>query len=339
MISEAIKLTIEGQNLSHDICVEVAREIMSGNASGMKIASFLTSLRMKGETVDEIASFAKVMKEFCNKINPKVEGTLIDTCGTGGDKLKTFNISTVAAFVVAGAGIPVAKHGNRSVTSKCGSADILEAMGVNLNLNPKQVEKTIENVGIGFMFAPLFHPAMKSVQSVRKELAIRTIFNILGPLTNPANAEAQLIGVYSKNLGFKVANALDNLGLKHVLVVYGSGMDEISTLGVTDITELKYGEVKEYTIRPEEFKIKKARINDLYAKDIETSVKFFGEVLEGKSGPRLDIVLLNAAAGIVVGGTAETIAEGLDIAYESVKSGRALEKFDQLVRETQKYET
>ena len=160
------------------------------------------------ETVDEIASFAKVMKEFCNKINPKVEGTLIDTCGTGGDKLKTFNISTIAAFVVAGAGIPVAKHGNRSVTSKCGSADILEAMGVNLNLNPKQVEKTIENVGIGFMFAPLFHPAMKNVQSVRKELAIRTIFNTLGPLTNPANAEAQLIGVYSKNLGFKVANAL-----------------------------------------------------------------------------------------------------------------------------------
>ena len=315
------------------------KEIMSGKASNTQIAGFLTALRMKGETIKEITAFAEVMKEFCNKINPIVDGTLIDTCGTGGDKLKTFNISTVAAFVVAGAEIPVAKHGNRSVTSKCGSADILAAMGVNLNLNPKQVEKTIEKVGIGFMFAPLFHPAMKNVQSIRKELAMRTIFNILGPLTNPANVEAQVIGVYSNNLAFKVANALNNLGLKHVLVVYGSGMDEISTLGITDIAELKEGQVKEYSIRPEEFRIKKARINDLHAKDIETSVKFFKGVLEGKSGPRLDIVLLNAAAGIVVGGMAETITEGLDIAHESVKSGRALEKLEQLVRETQKYET
>lgn len=339
MINEAVKLAIEGQNLSPEICDAVAREIMSGNASETKIAAFLTSLRMKGETAEEIASFAKVMREFCRKINPKVNRTMVDTCGTGGDKLKTFNISTTASFVVAGEGIPVAKHGNRSVTSKCGSADILEALGVYLNLTPKQVEKTIEKVGIGFMFAPLFHPAMKNVQSVRKELAIRTIFNILGPLTNPANAKAQVIGIYSGSLALKVANALKKMGLEHVFVVYGSGMDEISTLGVTDIVELKDGKVTEFTIRPEDFKIKKASIEDLYAKDIETSVKFFREVLEGKSGPRLDIVLLNAAAGIVVGGVAETIAEGIEVARESVKSGRALEKFEQLVEETQRYET
>lgn len=338
MINEAVKMVIEGQNLNPKICKEVAREIMNGNASETKIAAFLTSIRMKGETAEEIASFAKVMRDFCSKINPKVNGTLIDTCGTGGDKLKTFNISTAAAFVVAGEGIPVAKHGNRSVTSKCGSADVLEAMGVNLNLTPKQVEKTIEKVGIGFMFAPLFHPAMKNVQSIRKELAIRTIFNILGPLTNPANAKAQVIGVYSKSLTFKVANALNKLGLEHALVVYGSGMDEISTLGVTYIAELKDSEVTEFTISPEDFEIKKANINDLYAKDIETSVKFFREVLEGKNGPRLDIVLLNAAAGIIVSDMAETIAEGIEIAHESVKSGRALEKFEQLVEEAQRYE-
>ena len=338
MINEAVKMVIEGQNLNPKICKEVAREIMNGNASETKIAAFLTSIRMKGETAEEIASFAKVMRDFCSKINPKVNGTLIDTCGTGGDKLKTFNISTAAAFVVAGEGIPVAKHGNRSVTSKCGSADVLEAMGVNLNLTPKQVEKTIEKVGIGFMFAPLFHPAMKNVQSIRKELAIRTIFNILGPLTNPANAKAQVIGVYSKSLTFKVANALNKLGLEHALVVYGSGMDEISTLGVTYIAELKDSEVTEFTISPEDFEIKKANINDLYAKVIESSVKFFRVVLEGRRGRRRDLVLLCAAAGIIVSGMAETIAEGIEIAHESVKSGRALEKFEQLVEEAQRYE-
>ncbi len=339
MINEAIKLAVDGQNLTPEICNAVAREIMSGNASDTKIAAFLTSLRMKGETAGEIASFVRVMREFCKKINPKVNGVMIDTCGTGGDKLKTFNISTTAAFVVAGAVIPVAKHGNRSVTSKCGSADILEAMDINLNLLPKQVEKTIEKVGIGFMFAPLFHPAMKNVQNVRRELGIRTIFNILGPLTNPAKVKAQIIGVYSKGIAVKVANALNNLGLKHGLVVYGSGMDEISTLSETNIVELKDGKVKEYIIRPEDFGIKKASIKDLYAQDIETSVTFFKEVLSGKRGPRLDIVLLNAAAGIVVGGVAETLSEGIEIARESVKSGRALKKLDQLVEETQKYET
>jgi anthranilate phosphoribosyltransferase len=337
MINEAIKLAVEGKDLGKPTCEAVAREIMSGNVSEMKIAAFLTSLRMKGETAEEIASFARVMREFCSRINPKVNGTLVDTCGTGGDRLKTFNVSTAAAFVVAGAGIPVAKHGNRSVTSKCGSADILEALGVNLNLTPEQVERSIEKVGIGFMFAPNFHPATRNVQNVRRELGIRTIFNVLGPLTNPAGAKAQVIGVYDKSLTLKIANALRDLGVERALVVHGSGMDEITTLGTTYVAELKAKEVIEYTIHGDDFGIAKPTIDGLYAKDIETSMRFFKEVLEGKGGPRLDIVLLNAAAGIYVGGKAETIAEGLDVADESIKSGNALSKLEQLVEDTQRY--
>lgn len=339
MINEAVKLAVEGKDLKKDICEAVAREIMSGNVSEMKIAAFLTSIRMKGETADEIASFARVMREFCCKINPRVNGTLVDTCGTGGDRLKTFNISTAAAFVVAGAGISVAKHGNRSVTSNCGSADILEATGVNLNLTPEQVKRSIEKVGIGFMFAPLFHPAMRNVQSVRRELGIRTIFNILGPLTNPANAKAQVIGVYSRDLTLRVANALRDIGIERALVVHGSGMDEISTLDVTYVAELNSDKIIEYTIHGADFGLAKPIVDELYAKDVETSVRFFKEVLEGRGGLKLDIVLLNAAAGIFVGGIVETIAEGLDVARESVKSGKALLKLEQLIEDTQQYET
>jgi len=339
MIDRAINLLIEGKNLDQDTCTNVAREIISGNVSDTKISAFLTSLRMKGETSVEIASFVKVMKEYCLKINPSVKGILVDTCGTGGDELKTFNISTIASFIVASAGIPVAKHGNRSITSKCGSADILEAMGVNLNLTPKQVEKTIEKIGIGFMFAPLFHPAMKNVQAVRKEIGIRTIFNILGPLTNPAGVKTQIIGVYSKNLTRKIAESLKEIGINHALVVHGSGMDEISTLDVTNIAELKNGFVKEYTIHPKDFNLSIPRINDLQAKDLDDSVKIFKDILAGKNGSKLDIVLLNAAAGIVVGKGANTISEGINIAYKLIESGKVLEKFKQLREETKKYET
>jgi len=339
MINSAIELALEHKNLLKDQCTEVAREIMSGQASDIQKAAFLTSLRMKGETSDEIAAFVKIMREFCNKIKPKVKGTLVDTCGTGGDKLKTFNVSTAAAFVVAGTGIPVAKHGNRSVSSNCGSADILESMGINLNLTPLQVEKTIEKIGIGFMFAPFFHPAMKHVQNVRRELGIRTIFNILGPLTNPANAKAQIIGVYSNELALKVANALKEFDLNHVLVVNGSGMDEISTISHTDIVELKNGKIHKFTINPKNYGIQKAELNEIYAKNVKISVKYFNEILDGKSGPRLDIVLLNAAAGIMVGGKAESLKEGLEIARESVNSGKTRNKFNQLVGETKRYET
>lgn len=338
MINEAIRKVVEGHDLNGEECETVARQIMSGNATETGIAAFLTSIRMKGETAEEISSFAKVMREFCNQIGPNVSGKLVDTCGTGGDGLKTFNISTAAAFVVAGAGVPVAKHGNRSVSSKCGSADILEVLGVNINITPDQVEKTIENVGIGFMFAPLFHPAMKNVQKVRRELGIRTIFNILGPLTNPANAKAQVIGVYSSDIIMKMAVSMNDLGIEHGLVVHGSGMDEITTLGETLVAELKDGLIKEYTIEPEDFGIAKASLDELCADDLETSVSIFRDVLEGKPGPRSDIVLLNAAAGLMVGGKADSISNGLEAARESIKSGKALEKLEQLVEETKRYE-
>jgi len=338
MIQKAIELLVMGKQLSDDVCRDVAREIISGNTNDLQVASFLTAFRMKGETVEEIASFARVMREFCKEINPKVDGALVDTCGTGGDSIKTFNISTASAFVLAGAGIPIAKHGNRSVTSKCGSADVLEALDVNMGLTPEQVETTIEKIGIGFMFAPTFHPTMKNVQNVRKELGIRTVFNLLGPLTNPANAKAQVIGVYSEKGVLKIAQVLKELGCKRGLVVHGSGMDEISTIGPTNVAELKDGEITEYFVSPEDFGITKATRNDLYAKDIKTAVRFTREVLEGKSGPRLDIVLLNAAAGIMVSGLAETLEDGLEIARESVRSGKAREKLEELVAETQKYE-
>lgn len=338
MINDAIKLAIEKQNLPPEMTVAVAKEIMAGKANDTTIAAFLTALRMKGETADEIASFVQVMREFCHKISPDVKGIIIDTCGTGGDKMKTFNISTSAAFIAAGAGIPVAKHGNRSVTSKCGSADILEAMGVNINVTPLQVEKIIEKVGIGFMFAPRFHPAMKHVQPVRRQLGIRTIFNILGPMTNPAYAQAQVIGVYDKQLLKKVANALKRLGLIHVLVVNGNGMDEISTLSSTDIVEVSNGCLKNYAIHPSDFGIKKPNLKELQAHDIETSVRFFKEVLEGKKSPRLDIALLNAAAAIVVGGKAKTFQDGFDLSNRIVQSGKAFEKFEQFREESLKYE-
>ena len=337
MIQKAIESVVMGKHLSDSVCRGVAREIMSGNTNDVQVASFLTSFRMKGETVEEIASFARAMREFCREISPKVDGVLVDTCGTGGDSLKTFNISTAAAFVVAGAGIPVAKHGNRSVTSKCGSADVLEALGVNMKLTPAQVETTIEKIGIGFMFAPTFHPAMKNVQTVRNELGVRTVFNILGPLTNPANAKAQVIGVYSEKSVLKIAHVLKELGCKRGLVVYGSGMDEISTIGPTNVAELKDGEITEYFVSQEDFGIAKAAQNDLYAKDIETAVRFTKDVLEGNPSPRLDIVLLNAAAGIMVSGMAETLEAGLKIARESVKYGKARKKLNELVAETQKY--
>jgi len=338
MINDAIKLAIEKQDLPPEMTAAVAREIMAGKANDTTIAAFLTALRMKGETADEIASFVQVMREFCHKISPNVKGIIIDTCGTGGDKMKTFNISTLAAFIAAGAGIPVAKHGNRSVTSKCGSADILEAMGVNINVTPLQVEKIIEKVGIGFMFAPRFHPAMKHVQPVRRQLGIRTIFNILGPMTNPAYAQAQVIGVYDKQLLKKVANALKHLGLTHVLVVNGNGMDEISTLSSTDVVEVSNGCLKNYAIHPSDFGIKKPNLKELQTHDIETSVRFFKEVLEGKKSPRLDIALLNAAAAIVVGGKAKTFQDGFDLSNRIVQSGKAFEKFEQFREESLKYE-
>ncbi len=244
MIRQGIAKIVDGKDLSKEEGEKIMNEIMEGNATSAQIAAFLTALRIKGESVDEITSLASVMRKFCYQIQPKVNDTLVDTCGTGGDKIKTFNISTAAALVAAGAGIPIAKHGNRSVTSRCGSADVLEALGFDLKMNPKMVEKSIEEIGIGFMFAPTFHPAMKYAIEPRREIRIRTIFNLLGPLTNPASAKAQLLGVYSDHLTEPLAHVLNNLGLEQAIVVHGlNGLDEISTIGQTKITNLKQGEI------------------------------------------------------------------------------------------------
>ncbi|EHP87375.1 anthranilate phosphoribosyltransferase [Methanotorris formicicus] len=333
MITDAIKKVVEFKDLDESEAIEVMNEIMGGKATQPQIASILTALRMKGETPVEIASFAKVMREFATKINPKVD-KLVDTCGTGGDNLNTFNISTTVAFVVAGCCVAVAKHGNRSVSSKCGSADVLEALGVNLDIPPKKVEECIEKVGIGFLFAPLYHSAMKHALPVRKEIGIRTVFNVLGPLTNPANAEYQVVGVYDGNLTEKIAEVLKLLGLKGAMVVHGSGMDEITTTGETKISELKDGDVKTYTITPEEFGFKRANVDELKGGDAKENARILREILDGKEGAKRDIVLINAAAALYVCNEAKSLEEGIKMAEKSIDSGKAMEKLEKLVEFT-----
>ena len=248
---------VERENLSHEDSREVMKEIMSGDATSAQLAAFLTALRMKGETVEEISAFAETMRENCRRIHPRVTGRLLDTCGTGGDRVKTFNVSTATAFVIAGAGVAIAKHGNRSVTSHCGSADVLERLGLNLNTNREAVECAIERIGIGFMFAPAFHPAMKHAASSRKEIGIRTIFNVLGPLANPASANAQLLGVYDAKLVEPVAYVLRKLGCEEAMVVHGlDGLDEISTIGTSAMAWLREGEVATLEIVPSDFGVK-----------------------------------------------------------------------------------
>ncbi|MBI5253120.1 MAG: anthranilate phosphoribosyltransferase [Euryarchaeota archaeon] len=335
-MKEFIGKLVEGKDLTVSEAEEAMKLIMSGAATQAQIGAFLTALRMKGETVAEITACAKIMRSFASKINPKVNGTLVDTCGTGGDKIKTFNISTIAAFVVAGAGIYVAKHGNRSVTSKAGSADVLEALGVKIDLPPKQVERCIESTGIGFMFAPVFHPAMKHAIGPRKEIGIRTVFNILGPLTNPASANAQLLGVYDAALTERIAKVLKLLGSKRVLVVHGlGGLDELSTFGETKISELEEGRVITYRVKPEDFGIKRAQVNELLGGDLEFNKNVVLDVLKnGEKGARRDIVALNAAAGIYAGGRTHSIKEAMGVANEYIDSGAAYKKLQALVRES-----
>ena len=331
-----INKLIESQDLEKEEAEEAMKTIMSGGATDAQIAAFLTALRLKGETKDEITACAKIMRDFAATIHPKVEGTLVDTCGTGGDTLKTFNISTISAFVLAGAGIPIAKHGNRSVTSKSGSADILEALGVKIGLDPHQVEKNIEDIGIGFMFAPGFHSAMKHVIGARREMGIRTVFNILGPLTNPANAEAQVLGVFDPDLTETMAHVLKDLGTERALVVHGmTGLDEISTLGETKVSELKDGNIETYTIMPEDFGIKRANIEELQGGDAKENAKIAIHILKnGEKGAKRDIIVLNAAAGIYVGGKADTIQDGIKIAEQTIDSGDAYKKLELLIEHT-----
>ncbi|MEM3041365.1 MAG: anthranilate phosphoribosyltransferase, partial [Nitrososphaerota archaeon] len=310
--------------------------IMSGCATEAQIGAFLTALAMKGETVQEISAFATVMREFCFRIHPRVNGRIVDTCGTGGDRVKTFNISTASAFVVAGAGVTVAKHGNRSVTSKTGSADVLENLGLNLDLEPKAVEKVIEEVGIGFMFAPKFHPAMMYAIGPRRELGIRTVFNLLGPLTNPAGANAQVLGVYSEKWLEPLARVLRELGCEEAMTVYGEeGLDEISIIGRTKVAWLKDGEVSLVSIMPKNYGFETARLEEISGTTTEESADLTFRVLNnilGPQDPKRNIVILNAAAGIVVGGKAQDLAEGREIASESLENGSAYQKLKMMIK-------
>ncbi len=336
MIIEAIKKLVENKNLTCEEARAVMNEIMSGEAHDAQIGSFLTALRMKGETAEEITGFAEGMIAKASKVILKNK-CVVDTCGTGGDSSGTFNISTTAAFVVAGAGVCVAKHGNRSISSRCGSADLLEALGICIELTPEQVAACIDEVGIGFMFAPMFHPAMRYVMPSRKAMGIRTVFNILGPLSNPAGAVAQVIGVYDESLTDVFAEVLKNLGVKHALVVHGAdGLDELSTTGSSKVSELKDGEIKSFKIESEEFGLKRAKLADILGGDVAENIQITKVILSGQAGPKRDIVVLNAAAAILVGGKADNLMEAVELAKESIDSGKALEKLNHLIKISQK---
>ena len=304
----------------------VMEEIMSGITDTGQIVSFLNALNDKGQTIDEITAAAIVMRRHCVKISSDKK-IILDTCGTGGDKKGTFNISTIAAFVVSGCGVSVAKHGNRSVSSSCGSADILEALGVNINMPKEIIEKCLDEIGITFLFAPNMHPAMKYAMPARKQIGKRTIFNIMGPLCNPAGATHQLIGVFEPSLTETLAKVLGNMGINHVLVVHGKdGLDEITTTTQTIISEFRNGVLNSYEITPEDFGFKKARVEDLLGGNISDNVQIMLEVLNGKPGSKTDIVLLNAAAALYAADKVKSIKEGINLASEAIDSGRALKK-------------
>jgi len=329
---QALTRIIEHREIFHDEMLSLMRRIMNGEVSPVLIAAIITGLRVKKETIGEIAAAATVMRELSTKVEVKDRSHLLDTCGTGGDSLHTFNISTASAFVAAAAGAKVAKHGGRSVSSKSGSADVLEALGVNLNLTPQQVARAIDEIGVGFMFAPNFHSAMKHAAPVRRELGIRTIFNILGPLTNPAGAENQVLGVFHADLVGICVRVLQRLGSRHVIVVHGAdGLDEISISGATRIGELKNGEVSEYTIQPEDFGIKSAEIKEIQVADAAASQTMLLSVLENQASVARDIVTLNAGAAIYVAGIAASLKEGVEKARQAIASGAAREKLRALV--------
>ena len=328
----AIKTVLANKNLTADEMTEVMRIIMTGEATPAQIGGFLVGLRMKGETVDEIASAAKVMRELATGV--KVSGDhVVDIVGTGGDGSNTFNISTACTFVVAAAGGTVAKHGNRSVSSKSGSADLLEAAGVKLDLNAAQVAKCINEVGVGFMFAPMHHSAMKHAIGPRKEMAVRTIFNVLGPLTNPAGAPNQLLGVFADELVEPLAEVLNKLGSNHVMVVHSEdGMDEISIGAATKVAELKDGKVTSYSITPEEFGLTNTNISELAVNSAEESLAVIKKVLNNEPGPAKDIVKFNSGAAIYVAGLADSLAAGIEKAEEVIASGAAKAKLEELVK-------
>jgi anthranilate phosphoribosyltransferase len=336
LIKYAIRKTVEGENLSEAEAAGAMTDIMDGEATPAQIACLITALRMKGETVEELTGFVRVMREKSLKVNP-TRTPLIDTCGTGGDKLNTFNISTTAAFVVAGAGVAVAKHGNRAASSRCGSADVLEALGVKFALPVDLVGRCIDECGIGFMFAPALHPAMKHAVGPRKEIGVRTVFNILGPMTNPAGAEYQVIGVFAPHLCELMGNVLARLGTVRAMVVHGmDGLDEISTLGETFAAEVSGGEVTTRRLQPADFGCAAAAADDMApGQSPEENARTLFSILSGEKGPKRDIVLANAAAALLVAGRAGDLREGMAIAAESLDSGAAAAALENLRKFTE----
>ena len=347
IITEALRALVERRDLSRIEAAGAMEAIMSGAATDVQIAAFLTALRMKGETVEELIGFAQVMREKVVKVRTRgsdlvgATGTdremLIDTAGTGGDASGTFNVSTATAFVVAGAGLKVAKHGNRSMSSLCGSADVVETLGIKIELSPVKIARCVEEVGIGFLYAPLLHTAMKHVMTARREMGVRTVFNLLGPLTNPAGANAQVIGVSSEAFTEPLARVLAELGTLRAFVVHGAdGLDEISNTGPSRISEVREGSVRNATVRPEDFGVALASIQDLRGGDREENALIIRQILSGEAGPRRDIVLINAAAALVVGGLTRDLKEGVGLAARSIDSGAAAKKLAGLIALSQR---
>ena len=348
MIKECISKVVVGKDLTEAEMEKAMDEIMSGEATPAQIGAFITALRIKGETVDEITGAARTMRAKASKIhvgNNLVnidrddinveEETILDIVGTGGDGTRTFNVSTTTAFVAAGAGVRVAKHGNRAVSSMCGSADVLENLGVNLDLSPENVERCVNEVGIGFLFAPIFHGAMKYAAGPRKEIGIRSIFNLLGPVTNPAGASALVLGVYDMNLTETIALVLKKLGTKEAYVVCGEGtFDEISICGPTKVSHLKNDEVNTFTMSPEEFGFKVSPVQDIVGGDAAENAHIVKDVLDGEQGPKRDMVLLNAAAAFVVAGLSKDFNEGIKLGEDVIDSGKAREKLNKLIEFT-----
>lgn len=330
MLQQTLSKIVQRRNLSAAEAEEALTQVMSGEATEAQIGALLVALRMKGETAEEIAGFARAMRAHCLQVRPQVAG-VVDTCGTGGDACDTFNISTTAAFIAAGAGVPIAKHGNRAVSSQCGSADVLRELGVNISLPPAAVAQCIDEVGIGFLFAAELHPAMKHAVAPRKQLALRTVFNILGPLTNPAGARRQVIGVFDAAMARVMAEALAATGSEHVLIAHGrAGLDEIATCGPTEITELREGTIRVYELTAAALGLPETPVEAIAGGDPGQSAGYLLRVLEGEAGPRADIAVANAAAAVYVGGRASSLLEGVGIAREAVASGAARGRLEAL---------
>ena len=332
IFNKILQSVVFGNNLSEQEMMDAMTQVMNGKVSDIQLAAFLTALQVKEETVPEIVGAAKVMRDKAEKVKVKASN-IIDTCGTGGDGGNTFNISTAVAFVVAGAGVTVAKHGNRAVSSKSGSADVLQCLGINIDASLRTVERCIEEIGIGFLFAPLMHKAMKHAVGVRKELGFRTIFNLLGPLTNPANANTQILGVFDSKWVNPLAEVLRDLGSQHAMIVHGfDGLDEITLTSETQISELKNGTITNYSLNPKKFGYSLCSSADLKGGDPEVNAEIIRCILNGEKGSKTDIVLLNAGAAIYVGGKAESIEQGILIAKKSINSGEANKKLEELCR-------